>query len=160
MQTMNAPAVVAAALMALTASAVEFTVDFTKETGKIRRINGISNCAPLSGSKGGSYTGLLKPLEAPRTHLHDDALLKPYEGWYALASKETDGKGHVLVSAFKSYGGPTIAVKGEQKPVRVRLIDNARRLDEVQGWTWDAEKRTLAIPRIMCESAVWLVDFE
>ena len=89
-----------------------------------------------------------------------EAPLKPQEGWYALASRESGGKGHVLVSAFKSYGGPTITVKGELKPVRVRLIDNARKLDEVQGWTWDAEKGVVTIPRIMCESAVWLVDFE
>ena len=65
------------ALTGLAANAAEFTVDFSKEVGAIRRINGIGNCAPLSNSKGDSYKGLLKPLEAPRTHLHDDALLNP-----------------------------------------------------------------------------------
>ena len=107
-----------------------------------------------------NYYALVSFAQLAHGEVRVEAPLKPQEGWYALASRESGGKGHVLVSAFKSYGGPTITVKGGLKPVRVRLIDNARKLDEVQGWTWDAEKGVVTIPRIMCESAVWLVDFE
>jgi len=89
-----------------------------------------------------------------------EAPLKPQEGLYVLASKEADGKGHVLAAAFKTYTSLKFAVKGGLKPVRVRLIDNARRLEDVSSWKWDAEKQVVTVPRIMCESAVWLVDFE
>ena len=76
MKTRNTCAVVAA-LMSLAASAIQIEVDFTNETGVIRRINGIQNSLPLSSSRGGAYKDILKPLEPPRTHLHDDALLNP-----------------------------------------------------------------------------------
>jgi len=89
-----------------------------------------------------------------------EAPLKPQEGWYALASKESGGAGHVLVSAFKSYGDLSIRVKGGLKPTKVRAVDTVHELAEVPGWQWDAERQIVRIPRYMCESVVWLVDFE
>ena len=83
---------------------------------------------------------------------------KPADGWYALASKEENGRGHLLVTAFKAYGDLHVAVKGGLKPVRVRLIDAASELEEISGWSWKDGK--LWIPRFMCDSACWLVDFE
>ena len=107
-----------------------------------------------------NYYSMLAFAQLAQGKVRVKAPLKPQEGWYALASKDDEGRGRVLVAAFKSYGGLSIAVKGGQTPVRVRLIDGARSLEDFPGWRWDAAGQTLTIPRVMCDSAVWLVDFK
>jgi len=107
-----------------------------------------------------NYYALLAFAQLAHGKTRVEVPLKPQHGLYVLASKEENGKGHVLAAAFKSYAGLEFKVKGGQKPVRVRLLDGARRLEEVQGWNWNADTGTVTVPRVMCESAVWLIDFE
>ena len=84
---------------------------------------------------------------------------KAADGWYCLASKNAEGRGHVFASALRQPGPLQLEVKGGMKPVRVRVIDRLRKLDEATDWTWKPEKGLLTVPRQLGESAVWLVEF-
>lgn len=84
-------------------------------------------------------------------------VVKP--NWYALASLDkTTGKGRILVSTLRTDNACTVAIRGGMKPVSVKVIDAVRDLEEHPGWSWDAEKRSLTIPRMASDSSVWLIE--
>ena len=69
-----------AAFAALSASAAEtppFTVDFSKEVGRIKRLNGVCNAAPLSNSHTKSINDMVLKLEIPYYRFHDASLENP-----------------------------------------------------------------------------------
>ena len=84
---------------------------------------------------------------------------KAADGWYCLASKNAEGRGHVFASALRQPGPLQLEVKGGMKPVRVRVIDRLRKLGEATDWMWKPEKGLLTVPRQLGESAIWLVEF-
>jgi len=86
------------------------------------------------------------------------APLVPERNWSLLASKDGKGRGYVLLVARHADGKPRLALKGCEKPVSVKAIDALKKLDEVQGWTW--ENGVLTIPRHCSDSSIWLVEVE
>lgn len=89
-----------------------------------------------------------------------EASSRPGAGWNLMAAKGRDGKGHVLVSAFKTDGAPRLRIHGGMRPVSVKALDAIRELESVDGWTWDAASETFRIDRDCGESGLWLVDLE
>lgn len=82
----------------------------------------------------------------------------PDRGWYQLASKGKDGRGHVLLAALHAEGDPRLVLKGGVKPVSVQVIDTVRNLEPVADWNWNG--KVLRIPRLYSDSCVWLVEVE
>ena len=81
-------------------------------------------------------------------------------GWYALASKEADGKGHVLVSTLATGVPLALTVSGGMKPVRVRTLDPVSDMEDSSAWTWNEAKGELSLRRDFGNSAVFLIDFD
>lgn len=82
------------------------------------------------------------------------------ERWYAMASKQDDGKGRLLVSTIATGDYLTVEVAGGMKPVRVRTLDPVSEMADSANWRWDAKKKTLSVTRVFGNSSVFLIDFE
>ena len=67
----------ALALAGLAFQAAAFTVDFSRDAGPVRRLNGICNAPPITNTQAGGITNLIAGLEAPFYHFHDAALENP-----------------------------------------------------------------------------------
>ena len=110
----------------------------------------------------GSYYSMLAFAQLAHGETRVEAMTAPKDRWYVLASKEkATGRGYVLVAALRTDGALTpITLKGGVKPVSVKVIDPIHDLEEVSGWTWNAEKGALNVPRDSGDSNVWLIEVE
>lgn len=87
------------------------------------------------------------------------AIANPKAGWWMLASKERNsGLGRVLVSALRADGQPELTLLGGVTPVSVKVADASSSMEEVPGWSWNAERKSLYLPRNAGDSAVWLIE--
>lgn len=80
--------------------------------------------------------------------------------WYAMASKQDDGKGRLLLSTISTSDGIYMKILGSMKPVRVRVLDPVSDMTETECWHWDAEKKFMHVRRSFGNSSVYLIDFE
>ena len=110
----------------------------------------------------GSYYSMLAFAQLARGETRVEAMTAPKDRWYVLASKEkATGRGRVLVAALRTDGALTpITLKGGVKPVSVKVIDPVHDFEEVDGWSWNAEKNALSVPRDSGDSNVWLIETE
>ena len=75
---MNCRLVVLMGLLPIAAACAEpIVVDFSKEVGTVKMLNGVCNATPLSGSRKNSLKGLVDKLEIPHYRFHDAALENP-----------------------------------------------------------------------------------
>ena len=111
-------------------------------------------------SPNGHYHALRAFAELARGENRVAAETCPAPGWYLLASKDGEGRGRVLLSALhaEGYRMPQLRLKGNVKPVSVKVIDAVRAFEEVPDWTWDGN--VLFIPRLCSDSSIWLVETE
>ena len=63
--------------VSLASAAEDFTVDFSREVGELKRLNGVCNMTPLSNSQTKSIDGMVRKLEIPYYRVHDAALENP-----------------------------------------------------------------------------------
>ena len=83
----------------------------------------------------------------------------PEAGRYALAAKH-GGKGHAMLSSFKRGDDWKLTVKGA-KPVSVKRLDNALKLETTKAWKWNAGTGALTlVAPVGSTSALWLVEFD
>lgn len=77
---MKSMMLVCVALTALTLGAGEgfpLTVDFSRDAGVVRKLNGVCNAAPLANAQTGSLEPLVRQLEIPYYRFHDAPLENP-----------------------------------------------------------------------------------
>ncbi|MBO7721587.1 MAG: hypothetical protein J6T01_04180 [Kiritimatiellae bacterium] len=77
MKKIQISAACALAAAAACAQLAPFTVDFARETGKLKRLNGVCNATPLSNARLNSINDMVLKLEIPFYRLHDAALENP-----------------------------------------------------------------------------------
>ena len=81
---------------------------------------------------------------------------------YLLASKR-DGRGYLLVTSLFQMKPVAVIVRQAFRPVRIRAIDAAHRLEDLEPshWGWNSKSGRLTLyPSAGGSSTVWLVEFD
>lgn len=81
---------------------------------------------------------------------------------YLLASKR-DGRGYLLVTSLFQMKPVAVIVRQAFRPVRIRAIDAAYRLEDLEPshWGWNSKSGRLTLyPSAGGSSTVWLVEFD
>jgi len=85
-----------------------------------------------------------------------DVPSRPAEGVYAVGTRDAAGVGRLLVLVKDArIGAVSVDVRGAGAPTSVKVLDYARRLEEISGWTYANGRLTL--PVRSAGSIGWLV---